>query len=57
MIAYGRKKIRANYPDNYPRRPYYNWWEVEFNFVNKKAERQKAKKKLIVICGTIGFLN
>jgi hypothetical protein len=27
MIAYERKKIRANYPDNHPRKPHYNWWE------------------------------
>ena len=43
MQAYGRKKVRHNYKDYHPKRGYANWWEIEMNWINKKAERQKAK--------------
>ena len=47
MIAYGRRKIRTNFKDHHPKRDYANWWEVECNYINKKAERRKARKDIV----------
>lgn len=46
MIAYGKRKLHANYPDCHPKKGYVNWWEFEINMVNKKKERQLNKKEL-----------
>ena len=56
MIAYGRRKIRTNFKDHHPKRDYANWWEVECNYINKKAERRKARKDIVNQLTEITFL-
>ena len=47
MLPYGKsKKMRYNYIDNHPKKGYVNWWEVELGDVDKKSERQRAKREL-----------
>lgn len=38
--------MKHNFKDNHPSRGYVNWWEVTFKYINKKIERQKAKKEI-----------
>ena len=47
MQPLGRKPSR--FPgkiDYHPKRPYFNWWEVELSADKKKAERQQAAIRL-----------
>lgn len=48
MIPYGKnRKFRYNYRDHHPKKEKaVNWWEDELGNVNKKSERQKAKRKI-----------
>jgi len=46
MKPYGRKPKSHNYEDNHPPKGYINWWEAELDSLNKKTERQKAKKEI-----------
>lgn len=46
MIPYGKRKIKHNFEDYHPPKGYVNWWELEMALVNKKRERQRAKKEI-----------
>lgn len=46
MKPYGRKPKSHNYKDKHPSKGYVNWWEAELDSLNKKTERQKAKKEI-----------
>jgi hypothetical protein len=48
MIPYGKnRKFRYNYRDHHLKKEKtINWWEDELDIVNKKSERQKAKKEI-----------
>lgn len=50
MLPYGKnRKFGYNYKDNHPKPGYVNWWEYELGDVNKKKERQEAKKEITKI--------
>ena len=41
------KKIKHNFEDYHPARGFVNWYEDEYDWVNKKSERRKGKQEII----------
>lgn len=47
MKPYGKHRpIKHNYEDCHPIKPYYNWWEIDCDKIDKKATRRKARENI-----------